>query len=134
LPGWYQVFYYGELLEKWGTGTSRMIALCRKRGIPEPDFSAHPDWFSVTFTKDNYTEGRLIALGLSERQVKAVRYAKEHEGITNKQYRELTGMSPRAALRELTDLCLREIFLKQGTTGRSTVYVLIKINPPTNPP
>ncbi|MCX6699402.1 MAG: putative DNA binding domain-containing protein [Methanomicrobiales archaeon] len=37
-----QVFYYGELLEKWGTGTSRMIALCRRHGIPEPDFSAHP--------------------------------------------------------------------------------------------
>ncbi|MEI6839717.1 MAG: hypothetical protein WCK53_00490 [Methanomicrobiales archaeon] len=43
--------------------------------------------------------------------------------ITNKQYRELTGMSPRAALRELTDLCLQEIFLKQGTTGRCTVRI-----------
>ncbi|MCX6699403.1 MAG: hypothetical protein NTV68_05680 [Methanomicrobiales archaeon] len=103
-------------------------------GSPNPIFLLTLDWFSVTFTKDNYTEGRLIALGLSERQVKAVRYAKEHGAITNKQYRELTGMSPRAALRELTDLCLREIFLKQGTTGRNTVYVLIKNNPPINPP
>jgi len=129
-----QVFYYGELLEKWGTGTSRMIALCRKHGIPEPEFSAHPDWFSVTFTKDLYTDERLLALGLSDRQVKAVRYVKEHGTITNKEYRELTGMSPRAALRELNDLCTREIFVKQGTTGRSTVYVFIKNKPAINPP
>lgn len=121
-----QVFYYGELLEKWGTGTSRMITLCRKHGIPDPEFSAHPDWFSVTFTEDPYAEERLLALGLSERQVKAVRYTKEKGAITNKTYRELTGISPRAALRELTDLCTREIFVKQGTTGRSTVYVLAK--------
>lgn len=121
-----QVFYYGELLEKWGTGTSRMIALCRKHGIPDPEFSAHPDWFSVTFTEDPYAEERLLALGLSERQVKAVRYAKEKGTITNKTYRELNGISPRAALRELTDLCTREIFVKQGTTGRNIVYVLAK--------
>jgi Predicted transcriptional regulator containing an HTH domain and an uncharacterized domain shared with the mammalian protein Schlafen len=121
-----QVFYYGELLEKWGTGTSRMIALCRRHGIPEPEFSAYPNWFSVTFTKDLYAHDRLLALGLSERQVNAVEYAKEHGEITNKVYRELTGISPRAALRELSNLCTREIFVKRGTTGRSTVYVLVK--------
>jgi len=128
-----QVFYYGELLEKWGTGTSRMITLCQNHGIPEPEFSAHPDWFSVTFTKDFYTDERLLALGFSERQVQAVRYVREQGVITNKAYRELTGMSPRAALRELTDLCTREILIKQGTTGRNTVYLLKKLNPPNTP-
>jgi len=109
-----------------GTGISRMIALRRKQGIPDPEFSAHPDWFSVTFTEDPYAEERLLALGLSERQVKAVRYTKEKGAITYKTCRELTGISPQATLRELTDLCTREIFMKQGTTGRSTVYVLAK--------
>ena len=47
-------------------------------------------------------------------------------GMINKEYRELTGMNPRAALRELTDLCTREVLVKQGTTGRSTVYLLKK--------
>ena len=72
-----QVFYYGELLEKWGTGTSRMITLCQNHGIPEPEFSAHPDWFSVTFAKDFYTDERLLSMGLSDRQVQAVRYVRE---------------------------------------------------------
>jgi predicted HTH transcriptional regulator len=29
-----QVFYYGELLEKWDTGTSRMIALSQETRDP----------------------------------------------------------------------------------------------------
>ncbi|MEI7649261.1 MAG: ATP-binding protein [Methanomicrobiales archaeon] len=131
-----QVFYYGELLEKWGTGTSRMITLCQNHGIPEPEFSSHPDWFSVTFEKDFYTEERLLAMGLSDWQVQAVRYVREQGAITNKEYREFSHLSPRAALSELNDLCTREILAKQGTTGRSTVYHLKKnkpAKPATNP-
>ncbi|MFA6332760.1 MAG: helix-turn-helix domain-containing protein [Methanoregula sp.] len=124
-----QIFYYGELLEKWGTGTSRMITLCQNHGIPEPEFSAHPDWFSVTFAKNFYTNERLLARGLSDRQVQAVRYVREQGVITNKAYRELTGVIDRTALRDLNDLCTRGIFLKQGKKGRATEYVLAKRNP-----
>lgn len=121
-----QVFYYADLLEKWGTGTSRMISLCRKHGIPEPDFSAHSDGFSVTFTKDFYTEERLLALGLSERQINAVRYAKEHGSITNKTYRELTDVTDRTALRDLKALINKNVFKKLDKKGKATVYVLVK--------
>ncbi len=128
-----QVFYYGELLEKWGTGTSRMITLCQNHGIPEPEFSAHPDWFSVTFSKDFYTDERLLALGFSERQVQAVRYVREQGVITNKAYRELTGAIDRTALRDLNDLCMKGIFLKRDKKGRATEYVLVKKNPDISP-
>jgi len=121
-----QVFYYGELLEKWGTGTSRMIALCRKHGILEPEFSAKPDSFSVTFSKDIYAIDRLVALGLSERQIKAVQYAKEHGTITNKVYQKLTDVAERTALRDLNDLIDRDIFRKQDKKGKATKYVLVK--------
>jgi len=49
-----------------------MIALCRKHGIPDPEFSAHPDWFSVTFAKNIYTDEGLKALGVTARQMRAV--------------------------------------------------------------
>ncbi|PKL64302.1 MAG: transcriptional regulator [Methanomicrobiales archaeon HGW-Methanomicrobiales-3] len=124
-----QVFYYGELLEKWGTGTSRMITLCQDHGIPEPVFSAHPDWFSVTFAKDFYTDEQLLAIGLSDRQVQAVRYVRDQGVITNKAYRELTGVIDRTALRDLNDLCTKGIFLKRDKKGRATEYVLVKKNP-----
>jgi ATP-dependent DNA helicase RecG len=107
-----QVFYYGELLEKWGTRTSRMITLCQNHGIPKPEFSSHPDWFSVTFDKNFYTDERLLALGLSDWQVQAVRYVREQGVITNKVYRELTGAIDRTALRDLNDLDTRRIFSK----------------------
>jgi len=71
-----------------------MITLCQNHGVPEPEFSAHPDWFSVTFAKDFSTDERLPARGLSDRQVQAVRYVRVQGTITNKEYRELTGMSP----------------------------------------
>ncbi|GAB6283976.1 MAG: helix-turn-helix domain-containing protein [Methanoregula sp.] len=121
-----QVFYYGELLEKWGTGTSRMITLCQNHGIPEPEFSAHLSWFSVTFAKDFYTDDRLLAMGLSDRQVQAVKYVREQGTITNKEYREKSAISESLALRELNDLCSKGIFQKRGKTGRSTEYILNK--------
>jgi len=106
-----------------------MITLCRNHGIPEPEFSAYPDWFSVTFTKTLFTDERLHAMGLSDRQVKAVQYVRERGVITNKAYRELTGAIDRTALRDLNDLCTKGIFLKRDKKGRATEYVLVKTNP-----
>jgi ATP-dependent DNA helicase RecG len=121
-----QVFYYGELLEKWGTGTSRMISLCREQKILEPEFSAEPDFFTVTFAKDIYTKEHLLALGLSERQIKAVRYVKETGSITNKEYRDMSDVTDRTALRDLNDLIDRNIFIKQDKKGKATEYILVK--------
>ncbi len=112
-----------------GTGTSRMISLCQNHGIPEPEFSAHPDWFSVTFAKNFYTDEQLLAFGLSDRQVQAVRHVREQGIIMNKTYRDLTGVIDRTALRDLNDLCTRGIFLKRDKKGRATEYVLVKTNP-----
>lgn len=56
-----QVFHSGELLEKWGAGTSRTIALCRKHRIPEPEFTAYPGGFRVTFARELCTRERLPA-------------------------------------------------------------------------
>jgi ATP-dependent DNA helicase RecG len=106
-----------------------MFTLCQNHGIPEPEFSAHPDWFSVTFDKNFYTDERLLARGLSDRQVPAVRYVREQGVITNKAYRELTGAIDRTALRDLNDRSTRGIFLKQDKKGHATDYVLVKKNP-----
>jgi ATP-dependent DNA helicase RecG len=106
-----------------------MITLCHDHGIPEPEFSAHPDWFSVTFAKDFYTDEQLLTRGLSDRQVQAVRYVREQGVITNKAYRELTGAIDRTALRDLNDLCTKGIFSKRDKKGRATEYVLVKKNP-----
>ncbi len=81
----------------------------------------------------------LAGYHLNERQKKAVNYAKITGRLSNAQYRDLTGISPRTALRELRQLTDLGIFAKVGGTGQSAHYVIAKTKPGTgkgggNPP
>lgn len=38
-----------ELFEKWGTGTIKMIDLCREQGVPLPEFEEYSGGLAVTF-------------------------------------------------------------------------------------
>ncbi|WP_347241767.1 helix-turn-helix domain-containing protein [Thermus sp.] len=119
-----QTFHYAGLIERWGTGTTRIIELCRQQGLPEPEFQNRQGGFLVTFAKDPYTPERLRALGLNERQIRAVRYVKEHSSITNQEYQDLGKVSKRTASRDLDELVQRGIFERRGETGKGTYYVL----------
>jgi ATP-dependent DNA helicase RecG len=121
-----QAFYYAGHIERWGMGTGRILTLCREQGLPEPEFDADALQFRVRFLKDPYTPERLRRMGLNERQVKAVRYAREHGSITNRQYRQIAGVSDEAARLDLKQLVELGIFRLQGK-GRSTAYVLKRI-------
>lgn len=43
------VLYCRKFFEKWGSGTLKMIDLCREDGVPEPVFEEYSGGFSVTF-------------------------------------------------------------------------------------
>lgn len=43
------VFYIRDLIEKWGTGTNKIVSLCQDDGLPEPEFSERTGGFLVTF-------------------------------------------------------------------------------------
>ena len=118
-----QAFYFAGVIERWGTGTTRIIRLCREQGLPEPVFAHWQGCFRVTFLQDPYTPERLRKLGLNERQIKAVLYVKEHGEISNREYRRLTGVSDETARQELMALVKRNLFQIQGR-GRATRYVL----------
>jgi len=120
-----QVFYFAGWIERWGSGTTRILELCRQQGLPEPEFRSEKRRFELVFYKDPYTEERLQEMGLNERQVRAVLWAKEHGEIANKEYQEVCGVSSRTASRDLADLVDRGIFAQLGTTGRGTSYVLM---------
>ncbi|MDK2946718.1 MAG: ATP-dependent helicase RecG [Geotoga sp.] len=118
------VFYYAGLIERWGTGTKRMVEFCKEQKLPEPEFKEFGDGFSVIFYKDIYNEEYLRKLGLNDRQIKAVLYVKEKGKITNKEYQEITGCSKPTATRELSNIVKAGIFLKKGITGKGTFYIL----------
>lgn len=70
-----------------------------------------------------FTEENLRKLGFNERQVKAVLYVKEKGKITNKEYREITGLSDEGARTDLNELVEKRILLSKGS-GRNVHYVL----------
>jgi len=121
------VFYYANLIEAWGSGTLKMIALCKEQHLPEPEFIEKKEGigeFTVIFRKDIFNEENLRKLGLNERQIKAVLYAKKNRKITNKEYQELTKVSKAMATIDLRELVKYGIFEKKGVTGKGTEYLL----------
>lgn len=46
-------FYVRGLIEKWGSGTNKMIDLCKEDGIPEPEFAERTGGLVVTFKFKN---------------------------------------------------------------------------------
>jgi ATP-dependent DNA helicase RecG len=116
------IFYDMGWIEQWGSGIDKMRNACAKAGIPEPQFEEYQG-FRVVFRKDVYTEEYLRDLGLNERQIKAVMYVKEKGKITNKEYREMTGLSDEGARKDLNELIKKRILLSKGS-GRNVHYVL----------
>lgn len=57
--------------------------------MPEPEIKEFQGGFLVTLLKDNLTEEQLTILGLNDRQLKAVHFAKEKGKITNKEYQKI---------------------------------------------
>ncbi len=117
-------FYYAGLIERWGSGTRRMVDLCLAQGLPEPVFKEEMSGFSVIFFKDIYTEEYLRKMDLNERQIKAVMYVKEKGKITNREYQEICATSERTATRDLSSMVSIGLLDQIGTTGKGTEYVL----------
>lgn len=117
-----EIFYDVGLIEQWGSGIDKMRSTCLKAGLPEPQFEEYQG-FRVIFRKDIYTEKYLCNLGLNERQIRAVLYVKEKGRITNKEYREITGLSDEGARIDLNGLLENGILLSKGR-GRNVHYVL----------
>ncbi len=111
-------------VEKPGSGTLRILAALEKAGLPRPEFKEAFAGFQVVYYRDLLTEERLGELGLNERQVRAVLYVKERGSITNREYREMFGVSKETAKRDLKGLVDAGIFEKTGKTGRSVRYII----------
>jgi ATP-dependent DNA helicase RecG len=116
------VFFKAGLIEAWGRGTTMITDSLKKAELPEPEFREEFGGFSVYFYKDIYTEVNLLKMGLNERQIKAVMYIKERRKITNKEYRDITGLSDEGARIDLNELGKKGLFQIKGK-GRNTYYV-----------
>ncbi|MCG2725510.1 MAG: transcriptional regulator, partial [Elusimicrobia bacterium] len=80
--------------------------------------------FRTILSRDIYPETVLIKLGLSERQVDAVKFIKVGGRITNKEYQERFGLKKRQSTDDLKELENKGVLKREGTTGRGTYYIL----------
>jgi ATP-dependent DNA helicase RecG len=108
--------YRVKYVEKAGTGTTDMIAECRKAGLPEPDFEQRGAYFVVTVWRDWLTDEVLNALKLTDRQKAAVTLVKVKKQITSGEYRAHTGVEARTATRDLNGLVKKGVFSRHGDT------------------
>lgn len=46
-----QVLYLSTNLERWGTGVSRMVELCREQGVPDPEYMTEVHEVKIIFKK-----------------------------------------------------------------------------------
>ena len=114
-----------KYVEKAGTGTTDMIADCRKAGLPEPDFEQRGPHFVVTLWRDWLTAEVLDHLELNDRQMLGVKTLKVERQITTMAYQSLVGCSRRTAARDLDELLKKGIIQRQGA-GRSAYYLLAR--------
>jgi ATP-dependent DNA helicase RecG len=118
-----RAFFLIGYIERWGTGTLRMIDLCAHAGLSEPEFVELSNAFVVTFQKSKLTRDYLVGLGCNERQIDAVEYVKQKSSMTNADYVRLTGVSRNWATKELKELVEKGILHHVGK-GKGSRYRL----------
>jgi len=118
--------YLTGYIEKLGSGTLKMIDLCKEAGLPEPSFELRSGSFVLTLWRDWLTSQALADLALNARQLDAVAYLRTGRVLTNSEYQARFEASKRTASRDLDDLAKKGAVEKQGTTGKGVRYVLAK--------
>jgi predicted HTH transcriptional regulator len=117
--------YLTRYIEKAGSGTQRMIELCRNAQLPEPQFEHRSGSFVVTFWRDWLTAKMMVELGLNDRQMQAMTLLKSKGSITNAEYQTITGTTRATAKRDLEGLAVKGIVRLTGS-GRGSYYELSK--------
>jgi ATP-dependent DNA helicase RecG len=108
--------YFIKYIERWGTGTQRIVSDTLAHGLPEPEFKEATGGFEVVFRK-----AEAFLEDLNERQKKAWDYLRERETITRSEYAELCGCSIRTAARDLDDMLTKGLSKREGM-GKNTYY------------
>lgn len=118
--------YLTRYIEKAGSGTQRMIDLCRKAGLPEPQFEQRSGSFVITLWRDWLTDEVVAKLGLNGRQKLAIGYLKTQGKISNTEYQRVANSIKKTATRDLSDLKEKGIIEQRGYRGPGVYYVLAK--------
>ncbi|MCD4819663.1 MAG: putative DNA binding domain-containing protein [Candidatus Cloacimonetes bacterium] len=140
-----RIFKELKYIEQWGTGIQRIITVCKKADLPEPQFNETGDFVEVILYKETkidsvtYYDGkrpnkttendrkrpiRTDYNDLSNFEKTVMIYIEKNESITKKIVKQLISCGDTKAKEILKGLLTRKLIVKKGN-GRSTHY---KIN------
>ncbi len=109
-------------VERRGLGVDEMIASMERAGLTPPRFDDRRSSFWVTL--NNRRAGLdPVALGLNERQSRALAHLREHGRISNREYQQICQVAERTALYDLQDLVAKSLILPMSS-GRGRYYIL----------
>lgn len=111
-------FYRARLIERWGTGTLRIVRECEAAGMARPEFLSDMGTFIVRFPGLHEAPGG--SSKLAARTGRVLDYLREHDSITAREYAELSGLSRRQAQLDLKRLANEGILEVRG--GGHTVH------------
>ncbi len=97
-------FYRAALIERWGTGTLRIVKACEERGMSRPEFKIQSGVFIVRLVSKGIESHKSKVAGLTQRQRKTLEYVSEHGAITSAEFQKIFGVSERQARRDLAGL------------------------------
>jgi len=113
-------FYRAGYIEKFGTGTLRIIDALKEAGHPEPEFKEVSNGFIVTLYKEKVIEKEA---DLNERQIAAIDLARDNPVKTSDLRKVFPELTRKTIYRDLQDLVDKGIFRQEGK-GRGTQYIL----------
>lgn len=119
------VLFLARYIDKLGAGIPRVIASCRRVGLPEPTFEERGNQFSVTLWRDALAPVALRGLGLSERQLRGLEGLRRAGRLTNSSYQALAGVTRKTATRDLDDLVKRGVLVRVGEK-RGAHYIVAR--------
>ncbi len=120
-PSIAEVFHALDLVERWGTGTTRIIRECKANGLPAPEFSSQGG-FKVVFYKNKFSKTILQKQGLSERQISILEFLDTLETAGISDFSQvLSTVSTKTIQRDLQVLILQGLVKADGT-GKGRRY------------
>lgn len=111
-------------IDSWGRGTLKIYKSCLEAELPEPEIKPLDGGVLVTLFQDYLGEEQLRKLGLNERQIKAVNFAKAHISISNADYQKLNDIGKTTATEELSKLVELGVLTAPTAKGRGAKYTL----------
>ena len=102
-----ECFYSLKYVEQWGTGTNRMIRLCKDAGLTEPKFEQKAGSFVVTFKKGKkHIVARVPtrSLKFNNTQMRIIKYLRKHDKAKTSEIQEHLGISLRVVRRNLKEI------------------------------